>query len=84
MQADCFPTEPPGKLKSHYTNINSVFVERDLSLITRYLYGSEVILGTEGREPSIMTKDTHFAVIAQEIPQIWGAVNQEQWMTKYI
>ena len=36
-------------------------------------------------ETNIMTKDATVALIAQEIPRVWGAVSQETWMkTKYI
>ena len=31
-----------------------------------------------------MTKDAPIALISQEIPRVWGAVNQELWMKKYV
>lgn len=48
-------------------------------------YGSETILGIEGKTPNIMMKDATIALTAQEIPRVWDAVSQELWTnTKYI
>ena len=37
------------------------------------LYGSEGISGTEDKRPNIMTEDAPIALIAQEIPRVWGS-----------
>ena len=67
--------------KSHIINIK-VVVERVWLWITRcpfHFYGSEVISGTEGKRPNIITKDALITLITQEIPRIWGPVSQEEW-----
>lgn len=43
-----------------------------------HLYGSEAILGAEGKRPNV-TKDTPIALTAQEMPRVWGAVSLEPW-----
>ena len=35
-----------------------------------HLYGSEVIIGTEEKRPTIITKDAPLALINQEIPRV--------------
>ena len=34
----------------------------------------------QDKKPYIMIKDAPIALILQEIPKVWGAVSQKQWM----
>ena len=77
-----FPGNQPPILRYFFLiiNINSAVVKRGLLRITRHpfhLYDSKAISGTEDKRPNIITKDAPIALIAQEIPRVWGAVSQE-------
>lgn len=74
--------------QSHLINITPVVVERHLLWITGHvfrLYGPEAISGTEDKRLNVTTKDAPIALIAKDIPRVWGAVIQEpQRKTKYM
>lgn len=82
----------PGISKIHVININLVLVEKGLLWITGHLfhlYATEVIFRKHEKE----TNDAPIALIAQEIPRLWGTLDEDLvyminmylviWMTKH-
>ena len=65
----------PRTSKSHLINISPAVVEKVSLCITRYpfhLDGSEEISGTKDKGPNRTEKGNPIALIAQDIPKVWG------------